>query len=146
MALDLSWMIGRRITTVVKLDFTWRFTLDDESTVDTETFWRLVGKRVVVTSEDDGQLFGLKEPVNAASLIQASIGSGQIEHFTLDERTGDLSLKIDGGWIIQFLTTSGGYEGWRIGHGDESIICLGGGELAIFKRTQVAPKNKLEHG
>lgn len=134
MALDLSWLVGRRIAAVEKKDFTWFFRFDDASSIATQSFWRLVTDRVLVTSEDHGQMFGLKEPVNSAKVAEDVLGQVFVARFTLDDRTGDLSLEFNGSGTVQFLTTSGGYEGWRIGHGDQSIICLGGGGLAVFGR------------
>jgi hypothetical protein len=132
MSLDLSWLIGRSLRNVQKQDHTWFFTLNDASTVATESQWRLVQERVIVTSEDDGQWFGLPSPVDAARLVTQAVGSSVVDHFALDDQTGDLSLFFDNATTLQFITLSGGYEGWRIGHGDQQIICMGGGELAIF--------------
>jgi hypothetical protein len=135
MTLDLSWLRGRRLIAVEKKDITWFFKFDDASSILTESFWRLLTDKVLRTSEDHGQLFGLKEPVDAAKAVEEALQQEQVAEFTLDERTGDLSLDFAGGKTIQFVTTSGGYEGWRIEHGDQSVICLGGGELAIFGPT-----------
>jgi hypothetical protein len=93
-----------------------------------------VTDRVLITSEDHDQMFGLKEPVNAAKAIQETVTGKPIMQFALDERSGDLSLVFEDGGTMQFLTTSDGYEGWRTAHGDQLVICLGGGELAIFDR------------
>ncbi len=132
---ELSWLIGLQIAAVEKKDFTWFFRFGDSSIIATEAFWRFVTDRVIVTSEDDGQMFGLKSPVNATAVVKERIDKSHVERFTLDERTGDLSLEFTAGGMLQFLTNSSGYEGWRIEHGDQSIICLGGGALAIFGRT-----------
>jgi hypothetical protein len=132
MAVDLSWLVGRFIQSVEKKDYSWFFTFDDSSTVTTESDWRLMLKRVLVTSQDERQLFGLQSPVNAVKLAEASLNKSVVNAFRLDQRTGDLSLDFQNGCTIQFLTLSSGYEGWRIGHGDQCTICLGGGELSIF--------------
>jgi hypothetical protein len=132
MTVDLSWLVGRRLKSVEKKDFSWFFILDDSSTVSTESHWRLIQQRVVLTSDDDGQLFGLTAPVNAAKRVTEVIGDKLVDRFELDECTGDLSLCFDNHATVQFITLSSGYEGWRLGHGDQQIICLGGGELSIF--------------
>jgi hypothetical protein len=131
---DLSWLIGRVLLGVQRKDFTWCFNLDDGGHIDTESQWRLIKESVVMTSEDDGHSFGLPSPVNAAATVEKIVAGSFVNRFELDNRTGDLSLCFQNGVTIQFVTLSSGYEGWRIGHGDREIVCLGGGELAIPSR------------
>jgi hypothetical protein len=135
MAVDLSRLVGRRLRSVAKKDYSWFFVLDDESHVDTESPWRLLTDRVVVTSEDHGQQFGLPAPVDAANVVREKVGDSSVDRVDLDDRTGDLAISFENGVTIQFLTLSGGYEGWRLGYHGQLIICTGGGELAIFKRS-----------
>jgi hypothetical protein len=79
-------------------------------------------------------MFGLKEPVNAATVVEQAIGQRPVAQFTLDKRTGDLSIDFEAGGTLEFVTTSSGYEGWRTEHGNQSVICLGGGTLAILEK------------
>jgi hypothetical protein len=143
MPIDLSWLIGHTLMGVEKKDHSWFFLFDDGVNLATESFWRLVGDRVIVTSEDHNQKFGLPAPVDAASVILEKIGKSHLERPVIDARTGDFFLSFDNGHTLQFLTDSGGYEGWRLGHPGKLIICLGGGELAIFndpkQNTQTSP-------
>jgi hypothetical protein len=126
---DFSWFVGRQIKEIGKQDYTWFFLLDDGSNICTETFWRLVtSDGVAVTSEDHEQKFGLPAPVDAGKSAMEKIGDHSVERFELDERTGDLSLSF-GANTLQFLTTSSGYENWRAYHGNQEIICMGGGRL-----------------
>ncbi|HEX4794325.1 MAG TPA: DUF6188 family protein [Humisphaera sp.] len=134
MAVDLAWVVGRCVKSVEKKDYSWFFTLDDLSIIDTESDWRLMAERILITSQDDGQLFGHESPVNAAKAVETSVNKSAVSGFQLDERTGDLFLNFQNGCTIQFVTLSSGYEGWRVGHGDQCIVCLGGGELAIGPR------------
>lgn len=125
---DLTWLVGQQLKAVEKKDYSWFFTFDDGS-ITTESFWRLITEDgVVVTSEDHGHQFGLPAPVDAADVVKTKIGEKTVEQFALDERTGDLSLHF-GDINLQFMTTSAGYEGWRIVHGPQEVICGGGGHL-----------------
>src|SRR5215218_7515277 len=121
MPFDLSWLPGRLLQSVEKKDFTWFFVLDDSTRLLTESLWRLTRDKVLVTSEDEGHPFGLPTPVNAAQVVADEVGKSRVARFDLDARSGDLSLHFDNGVTIQFVTQSGGYEGWRIHHGNQQI-------------------------
>jgi len=90
-----------------------------------------MGNKVVVTSEDHGHQFGLPSPVDAAEVVRQKIADSVVDRFEIDERSGDFSLSFKNGVTLQFITLSGGFEGWRMVHPDLFLICLGGGELAI---------------
>lgn len=129
---DLTWLVGRQVTSVEKKDYSWFFSFDDGGSIATESFWRLIStQKVVVTSEDHGHQFGLPAPVDAAEVVKKEVGGKVVDQFILDEQTGDLSLHF-GDTTLQFVTTSAGYEGWRTRHGSQEIICGGGGGLAVF--------------
>ncbi len=131
---DMTWLVGRRVNEVEKKDYSWFFRLDDGSSIATESPWRLItADGIAVTSEDHGHQFGLPAPVDAAQVVKACIQDKTVERFELDDRTGDLCLHF-GMTAIQFVTLSAGYEGWRTGHGDQQVICMGGGHLTIFQR------------
>jgi hypothetical protein len=130
MKTDLTWLVGRRLKDVEKRDCSWFFVLDDGNTIATESVWRLITpQRIVVTSEDEGQSFGLTVPVNAAQRMKDSLGQSKIVRFELKEPTSDLLLHFSNDQIIEFLNLSCGYEGWRMTHGSQEIICMGGGGL-----------------
>ena len=129
---DMTWLVGRTLKSVEKIDYSWLFVLDDGSSVGTESPWRLVtAQGIVITSEDDGHPFGLPAPVNAADRVTNTIGHNRISRFELRERTGDLVLYFAGDASIEFLNLSCGYDGWRTVHGRQEVICMGGGRLAL---------------
>jgi hypothetical protein len=67
MAIDLNWLVGRRLSGLIRREYDWSFSFNDSTSISVESVWRLQGRQgVVVTSTDDGQLFGLKFPVSAA--------------------------------------------------------------------------------
>jgi len=127
----MTWLVGRTLRSVEKIDYSWCFVLDDGSSIATESPWRLVAaKGIVVTSEDDGHPFGLLAPVNAVDRVTNTVGHNPINRFELREGTGDLVLHFAGDASIEFLNLSCGYEGWRTVHGQQEVICMGGGRLA----------------
>jgi len=53
---DITWLMGRHLAAVEKMDWSWFFRLDDGSLIDTGSTWRIVTPRgVVVASEDHDQ-------------------------------------------------------------------------------------------
>jgi hypothetical protein len=62
-------MIGERLESVKRLDYDWDLRFDAGSALMFQSVWRLVSDAAIeVTSEDDGQKFGLKTPIDAASI------------------------------------------------------------------------------
>jgi hypothetical protein len=131
---ELAWLVGRTVTRIEKVDYTWFFKFDDDSSIATEGSWRLISvSRIAVTSEDHGHPFGLPAPVDAAQITMLEVGGKVIERFEVDERTGDLSLFFgETGAVVQFLQLSCGYENWRTHHGSQDVFCTGGGSLVMF--------------
>jgi hypothetical protein len=125
---DMTWLIGRTIKNVEKVDYSWFFVLDDGSSIGTESPWRLVTVNgIVVTSEDHGHPFGLPVPVNAAERIIKTIAQCPVSRFELRNDTSDLVLHFVNDVLLEFLNLSCGYEGWRTVHGQQEVICMGGG-------------------
>ena len=129
---DITWLMGRHLAAVEKMDWSWFFRMDDGSVIATESTWRIVTPQgVVVTSEDHDQQFGLPAPVDAADVARKELGRVAVTACHLDSRTGDLSLEF-GSVSLQFLRLSGGYESWRTTHGTQDIVCTGGAKIFEF--------------
>jgi hypothetical protein len=132
---NLDWLKGKILANVDKKDFSWFFTFAQGGSITTETFWRLLdSERLVVASGDHDQLFGLKEPVDAAKRVMATIGAKKIIDYSCLEVCSDLILFFEDKMQIQLLNTSGGYESWQAGNDGVLIICMGGGGLSIFQK------------
>ena len=128
---DMAWLVGRKIASIEKLDFSWFFVFDDGSSIGTESPWRLLSTNgIVASSEDDGHSFGLPAPVNAAERAIEIVLQNHISGFELRERTADLIIYLANNTAIEVLNLSCGYDGWRAVHGKHEVFCLGGGRLA----------------
>ena len=93
--------------------------------------WRLLNpEAVVVTDEDHGHPFGLKEPVDAASLVRDSLGDAKVTAVAFRSPANDLLLSFSNGWTLEVLVGSLGYENWHV-HGPDSshTFAAGGGSL-----------------
>jgi hypothetical protein len=133
----LDWLLNQRLSQVEKKDFSWFFTFAQSGSIATESFWRLITpERILVTSEDHGHLFGLKEPVDAAKCVMSTIENRMITHYSCPDICSDLILYFEDKIELQFLITSGGFESWRAMNDNVQVICMGGGGLSIFNQKQ----------
>ena len=67
--LSLEFLVGRRVTGIDASEApnNWIFLFDGKRTLSVESLWRLVSdRRIVVTSADHQQRFGLPEPIDAS--------------------------------------------------------------------------------
>jgi hypothetical protein len=130
---SLDWLNGRRLLSVIRQEYQWVFEFEGNSRVTVECLWRLLeGGRIRVTSEDEGQQFGLPAPVVAADEVRRRIVGSSVASVALRDGTLDLELRFQTSHVLQVLPTSSGYEAWNAGDGDRMYIAVGGGELAIF--------------
>lgn len=127
-------LVGRSCR-VERREADWAFDLQDDISLAVGCHWRLVSPdSIALTDEDDGQRFGLPEPVDAETKANALLAGATILSATIDQVTADLCLQFSTGFRLDLINNSSGYEGWqaRFNHAgnDASIIALGGGSLA----------------
>jgi hypothetical protein len=83
--------------------------------------------------EDDGQWFGLAQPVDGEARANDLLHGQKVVGVELDGQTADLRLVFDGGARLDFFNNSSSYEGWQAsvpaGGKGLTLIALGGGEL-----------------
>jgi hypothetical protein len=139
MTANLSWLIGEQLVETVKTDYTWLFRFTGGGSITTESGWRLVTNGGIgVASDDHGQIFGLKEPVDAGVRVLAATKGKKVQAFCIAERTSDLTLRFKGEVCLEFLNLSCGYESWRTQHEAEEVICMGGGQVVIHSNERKA--------
>ena len=129
-------LVGQRLLSVEKIDYSWCFDFSGEVSLATESSWRLINEdRIVVTSEDHGHQFGLPEPVDAARVLSSMVGR-TAEGAAIDASSGDLIIEFSGRVRLQLLQMSFGYESWRLSVRGSETICTGGGEIVHFRQAQ----------
>jgi len=97
-----------------------------------QSLWRLVSEAAIeVTSEDDGQQFGLKTPINAAEQLKAKIGERRITDVRIDDATSDLTFHFGQSLRLEVISTSSGYEAWSL-HAKEVQIIGRNGDTVVF--------------
>ncbi|MEM7316355.1 MAG: DUF6188 family protein, partial [Planctomycetota bacterium] len=109
----LDWLIQQRLLAANRRDHDWLFAFARESKLVVECLWRLVeGKRIRLTSLDDGQQLGLPTPVDAEHEINSRLVNASVVTVTLRD-TLDLQLTFDTGHILEIIPDSSGYEAWN---------------------------------
>jgi hypothetical protein len=93
-------------------------------------FWRIVvDGRIALADEDDGQMFGLPEPVNASERAQRLLAEA-ITNVAVRQDTGDLTLWFGTTVALELLNNSMGYEAWHFCSPGFEAVAMGGGQIA----------------
>lgn len=131
MKLDaLNGKVCRRVYEHYPGDFTFEF---GEATLAVDCLWRIMaGSKVVLTSREHGQQFGLPAPVDAYAKAASLLQDRPVVEVRLDERSADLRVEFEGGQRLEILTDSSGYEPWNFHAPGVHLVALGGGGVANF--------------
>jgi hypothetical protein len=122
---------GMLCTEVIKQDYAWSFIFDEgKASFNLWCPWRLLLKGSIAHGyEDDGQLFGLPEPVNGVQKATELIGSSPIVSVDVRPGPSDLTINFQNGVSLEIFNMSSGYEAWicDIKNGP-TIVAQGGGD------------------
>jgi hypothetical protein len=130
---DLECLIGYHFQSLARREYDWTIAFDGDASAVVGCLWRLVESgRIRVTSDDDGQQFGLSEPVDAAAEVNGRLAGAVVEGAELRQGVLDLVLRFSSGHLLEIIPTSSGYEAWDVRCGSRRFIAVGGGELAII--------------
>jgi hypothetical protein len=130
---ELAWLIGHRFESLTRREFDWVLVFDKDVSFVVACLWRLVEDgRILYTSEDDEQLFGLPAPVNAATQVDRRLAGALVKAVDLRKGILDLELRFSTGHVFQIIPDSSGYEAWILSSGSKQFIAVGGGSLAII--------------
>lgn len=104
--------------------------------MNVSTLWRiLVDGRLALTSDDDGHVYGLPQPIDAEARALALLGGRTVTSFHCDEQTADLHLTFGADLRLECLTGSSGYESWvadfRLSSNEAEPITLVGSAAGI---------------
>lgn len=129
--------VARRSCRVERRETDWAFDFQDDTGFAVGCHWRLISPDgIALTDEDDGQRFGLPEPVDAENKANALLGGATVTSATVDQLTADICLRFSNDLRLDVVNNSSGYEGWqgKFSRGGKatSIIAMGGGGLAFF--------------
>jgi hypothetical protein len=136
---QLEWLVGKRYRLGTHREYDWVFEFDDDTNVTVSCLWRLViDGRIRLTSQDDGQQFGLPSPVDVANELNTQLENGRIVAVDLNIGTLDLAIRFDDQRTLEMIPDSSGYEAWIVNGSQSQFIAVGGGDLAVVPN---APKS-----
>jgi hypothetical protein len=101
--------------------------------VQIEGLWRLLSDgNLARTSEDEGQRFGLPQPVDSISELSRALAGRTVDSIEVVPGTADLILSF-GSQVLQAISNSAGYEAWQI-EGPEGTVAVGqgGGNVVVW--------------
>jgi hypothetical protein len=121
---------------VVRREADWEFDFGDRFSIAVSVPWRVVTADGIAHGyDDDGQWFGLPQPVNGEARTNELLQGQKVSSVELDEQTADLRVVFGERIRLDLFNQSSGYEGWQASlpdNGNEiSVIALGGGGVAI---------------
>ena len=129
-------LIGRSCV-VGHREHDWTFDFSGSLGLAVSAPWRIIfNGRIAFASEDDGQLFGLKSPVNGEAKAGKLLEGRAVTAASLDKETADLTLHFGAATRIDVFNNSMGYEGWQGSYAVRdkrwSLIAMGAGEVAFI--------------
>ncbi|MBS0361124.1 MAG: hypothetical protein JSR98_07065 [Proteobacteria bacterium] len=123
-------LTGAILQHITHLEFSWGFAFDAASLTG-NCPWRIVSDgRLILTSEDDGQKFGLPEPVDAEARAGAELLKARVAVVAVDAETADLRITFANGARLELLSTSAGYEAWQLNTPTSCIVAGSQGQLS----------------
>jgi hypothetical protein len=130
--------IGRECTEILRRENDWVFSFEDAGDVVCECPWRIIcDRRIALADIDDGQLFGLKKPVDGPAKARELFAGKKVVSVKVAPISGDLLVSFENETILELFNHSSGYEGWQAtaksGHDGINVVAMGGGQLAIWK-------------
>ena len=83
--------------------------------LSTESQWRVLSQEaILLTSDDDGQQYGLPKPVDAQTSIRELLENRIVGKVEVDQASADLTIHFDNETILQIVNLSSGYEAWTL--------------------------------
>ena len=138
MIIDKSLFIGK-IVKEIRLDKEaqeWVFNFSDDVFVRISTPWRIINnEQILQTSGDEGQIYGLPQPVNVSKNVMNILKDKKITGFANDTITADLTFEFEGNLKIQTFGDSAGYEPWKM-YFKNGLEYVAQGSGKIFKMSE----------
>ncbi len=75
-----------------------------------------------LTSEDDGQKYGLPTPVDAQTSIRELLDNRVAARVDVDQATADFTIRFDNGMTLQIVNLSSGFEAWTLDSKGDFLI------------------------
>lgn len=112
----------------------WVFSFGATVTLRVASPWRIVADgRIALGRDDDGQKFGLPQPVDAVAQARSLLRGRTVTSFSIASVSADAAIDFGDGLLLEIFNSSSGYEGWLLAeHSGRMLIAQGGGSLVGF--------------
>ena len=125
-------LLGRTLNHLDKHEHSWGFGFSDGVSINVECPWRIIiDGSIRIAGDDDGQRFGLPEPVDAAALGMELLAAKPVIALLPGVVAGDLAIQFEGGPILQVVANSAGYEAWVLRADDVLVVGRGDDRIEI---------------
>jgi hypothetical protein len=137
----LATWIGQQCTGVDRHEYSWGFGFGNAGGLNVQCPWRIIADaRIAVAGTDDGQQFGLPEPLDAGARARALLLGKQVTNVRIDPVSADLHVVFGENAVLELFNNSSGYEGWlavAVRNGKNlNVIAQGGGAIAMFEEPE----------
>jgi hypothetical protein len=93
--------------------------------LSTQSQWRLLSPNaILLTSEDDGQQYGLPKPVDAVASIRELLENRVVAKAEVEQASADFTIYFDNATVLQIVNLSSGYEAWTL-NSEGNFIMVG---------------------
>ena len=115
---------GRAVSKIEKLPpHYWVFQFGNGVVLGTESQWRVLSRdAILLTSEDDGQQYGLPQPVDAVASVRELLENRVVSKAEVDAASADLTIRFENEMILQIVNLSSGYEAWTLNSEGDFIV------------------------
>jgi hypothetical protein len=129
--------VGQTCDEIVRREHDWSFRFNSVGWLGVGSPWRIIAAgRIAHADEDDGQKFGLPEPVNGAERAMGLLSGKAIVSVDVAPISGDLRVHFFGGTLLEVFNNSSGYEAWHAvakdGAKRTEVVAQGGGTIAML--------------
>jgi hypothetical protein len=128
---SIEWLVEKKCTRVYEhypRNFTFEF---GSGALAVDCLCRIVASgRLVLTSQDHGQRFGLPSPVDAYAEAESLLRDRCVAAVRLVAETNDLVIEFEDGSRLEVLAHSSGYELWNLTAPGVHLAAVGGNGIA----------------
>ena len=117
-------MEGRTLSKIEKRSDYRVFQFGNGVVLSTQSPWRVLSQEaILLTSQDDGQQYGLPKPVDAQAEVRKLLQNRIVSELDVDQASADFTIRFDNGTALQILNVSSGYEACTLdSEGDYRIV------------------------
>jgi hypothetical protein len=112
----LAWLVGRTVTDWNFHEPTlWVVLFSAGGYVQTDGLWRLLkDRRIIASSEDHMQQFGLPQPVDSGADARSHTLHSTVLTAQIGDQAPDLRITFDNECVLEFIVSSQGHECWQM--------------------------------